>query len=105
MMARDQKASLTELAREWHELKPRIDAVQTDKEAEPLLARGQAIEQEFLSRRLQSPADAVAALEVARTDMVQFKFGGIAYSDDGDGGDHLALSAIDGALGVLRGLA
>jgi hypothetical protein len=44
-------------------------------------------------------------LEVARTDMVQFKFSDVAYGESGDDGDRLALWAIDNAVRVLQGLA
>ena len=97
--------SLTELAREWHALKPRIEATTTDAVAEPLFERATAIEEEIRSRNARTPADALAMLEVARTDMVQFKFADVAYGESGDDGDRLALSAIDNALRVLRALA
>ena len=97
--------SLTGLAREWHGLRPRIEASTTDAEAEPLFDRATAIEEEIRSRNARTPADALAMLEVARTDMVQFKFADVAYGESGDDGDRLALSAIDNALRVLRALA
>jgi len=97
--------SLTDLAREWHGLRPRIEASTTDEEAEPLFERATAIEEEIRARNARTPADALAMLEVARTDMVQFKFSGLAYGESGDDGDRLALWSIDNAVRILQGLA
>ena len=90
------------LAREWFSLNSAIDGVDSDGTARPLLDRMSEIEDQLTAGKASSPAEAIAALEVARADMVRFKFGGVAYSEGGDGGYLLALTAIDNALRVLR---
>ena len=97
--------SMTTAAEEWFAVRQAINQVDTDEQADPLMTRWTELDEELIAGEAKTPADAVAALEVARADMIAFKFGGVAYSDHGDGGDHLALSAIDNALRVLRRLA
>ena len=105
--------TLLDLAREWLTLGPTIDAADSDAEGDLLWDRLTEVENQILSRKAETAADAIAMLEVARSDMVRFKFAGIAYSrgkdsedgQGGDGGDVLALTAIDNALRVLRSVA
>jgi len=94
--------TMVALAREWFSLNGVIDGVDSDETAAPLFDRMREIEDQLTAGKASSPAEAIAVLEVARVDMVRFKFNDVAYSESGDGGDHLALSAIDNALCVLR---
>ena len=103
-------ANMPALAREWFALhdamRDRTEGSDTELDdfVSVCCARQNEIEEEMNGRTARIPADAIAHLEVARDDMIRFRFGGTAYSDRGDGGDHLTLSAIDNALRVLRGL-
>jgi hypothetical protein len=95
---------LVAMAEEWFAVRSAMESGRDEAEFERLYARSVELDHQFIDAKANTPAEAVASLEVARADFVQFHFGGVAYSDDGDTGDKMVLAAMDNALRVLRQL-
>lgn len=69
-----------------------------------LYNRRYAIEDAVAKMRTKAADEAIAHCEIARENLVKYRFAGRANLADGDAIDRLALSAIDNALRALRAM-
>ena len=70
----------------------------TDEDASPMMDRWDEIDRELIASHAETPAEALALLQVARDDYYQFN---IEDSVETDQGERLVLSAFDNVLRVL----
>jgi hypothetical protein len=104
------ESKMVDLAAQWWATHAAIEEVERDDDYDDatlsaLVDQTTELEEQMVITVARTTDDAIAALEVARSDMIRFKFNGVPFSDKGDGGDRLALAAIDNALRVLRAVA
>lgn len=77
-----------------------IEASESDEEADPLMDRWAEIDRLAKTTRPSTLAGAIASLEYARRELVQFEMNDDESCDDPTAS--LLLALLDGALGVLR---